>query len=450
MTSVRLSRKFLGLMGGICAVVGCAQSAARKDTPRAPARTGGTLAASELRFYDGRPSVNRQGDRISFVSGRSGEDVATWAVEGEGTPRRMVDRDVDSGVRRHVAAEMSPSGEWVLIAATTESGTTLLLRPWGRDAASASIVVGDSVEISAIGEPIVSWNRSGALFAFSRRVTGASPRVWVGATPDSTGATGVNIQELPRGDWTETAPAWVASSGGEDDERLWTVGSRSTETGTTLLYREVASLQEAADASPTVGREDILSYTGGIFPWGANRVLLSRRIGVPGDRVNADKHAIMSQPTVVDPTSDSGLVSWVDSMSLKVVHSSSRGEGLGAFVGLRRAVCQESPRSGSTLFAFREESGVMQVHEFYPARDLKTGSWSLASGPCDDVPVGEDAATLAIDRSLVDVRLAGGGALTELKGVYSTRHFGDVEVFSFAHDGTTLVLRNVSQNAPSL
>lgn len=131
-----------------------------------PVRAGANLEPISFRFADQKPSVNGDGTKIVFVSGRDSGDQAAkskaykvaWPAGGEpGEPAR-VSTDDSVGIEKN--AWVSPDGAWVLLLSATNARTDLYLQDYDGAKAPVRVTEDEALESLASFSPdgkLVAW-----------------------------------------------------------------------------------------------------------------------------------------------------------------------------------------------------------------------------------------------------------------------------------------------------
>jgi hypothetical protein len=427
------------LMIGFLAVAAFVSACGREKTTVKKAvpsqRNGESVPSAEVKWQDISPRLSADGNKLVFVSGRSGAyRIWKWerSIENQTTATRLTKDDT------YIAeslAELSPDGSWVLSQVSRNAQTDLILAPFSGE---SSVVISDD----SLVETDFVFSPDSALFAFIRRT---SPRtggqVVLGRIGDGTAPTLVAL-----GETTDKVVdlSWIPATTG------YTLAHATrSESALTWIRRSFTSLDDAPSVEPSTLVESLAQHSGVSVADGAQDKFLTVQSIRPAGRVigqeigneadPARQYIIRSQAVVISSDGSQSTSSPASILDVRVGALDATG-AQAMLLGKEMLRCTQADPPASRGIMMQVATDGTNPVRWVPKR---TGEiWSVVSDPCD-----VSGESVALDFQLIDLHWNKNA--TSPVVAFVTNFSGDPEVKIISKDGASgvMTLTDISANA---
>ena len=235
----------IAILAGALLTFNCGSSSTDTKPVTQSQRTGRANSSVDAKYVDEAASINSDGTKIIFTSGRDGGTPRIYkSTFSGGTWSAPAKLSANSGLTSENIAKVSPDGSWVLIQGASASGQTLVICAFASGACAA-------VATSPWGQGQFEFNGDSTLFYYLTGTHSSGGSLFVGTvatTPTTSQVGAANV-------WTEAF--WSVNA--NPNYSLVSAKKSSTSGKKSLTTRTFTSPASAASATPTDFSSD-LSY----------------------------------------------------------------------------------------------------------------------------------------------------------------------------------------------
>jgi hypothetical protein len=429
------------LIASVILVSTCGSSSSSKKPIAQTQRTGRATTSVDAKYIDEAASVNSDGTKIVFTSGRDGGTPRVYkATFSGGAWSAAAKLSSNSGLTSENTARVSPDGSWVLIQGATASGQSLVICAFTTGTCA-------TVATSPWATGQFEFTGNSALFYYITGTKSSGGSLFVGtaeATPTTSqvGASDTFIEAF-----------W--SVGASSPYSLVTARKSSTPGKKTLSTRSFTSPSTAATATATDFTTDV-SYAAIIDHDSASNTLFA--VAAP---IKASTNSVFAELGTIDEASrisiplSNELHTWTAAGSDQGAVGAAAGfETLSAWItsdnttvfSLNRVVSRCAGDAGST-FGF-SMALITLANKSVTWRHLKkptdlSQAPTVSADPCDRAINGA-ATTYDFGVSSIKVNMAATAAANTV--VWTSDMTGDPEVFASVTASGTTTVYNISGN----
>ena len=426
----------------------CGGSSSRKKKPETggPERKGVTVSIIDLKYYDSLPSVTTDGEKVAFISGRSGKRQAFLkTVTSDSPAARILQEGQDIGEELEVV--VAPNGNFAVILSFDGTDYSVYLKKLNNTAA---------IELSKdnFRKRDIGISPDSAYVSFAKTGENAEKKIYIGKI--AADLKSVTLQRL--GDDNKSyLPKWNSSATNQEILAF----RKSDLIGQTEIIRysfttdqDTTALQPEVLGSSVIGEKNILigGDTYGYFVKDAYNQEEVKTRSSAGDAETLETVNVLSEPEKIllsDASSDT-----VESAGFRIRDMSANSTGdFAAWVTQVRISCKDkNTRYGAVLYTYQADSNTQTMK--LPVLESETIGWTLEENSiCVQSQEGKSA--FKIDDRINRVILNGAATSDAYTIVYESQfslkdsEFGDSEIRALRVQGAEATFYEISNNPKS-
>jgi hypothetical protein len=430
-------------------ISGCDNQKKRQVDAITPGRKGERLIATELKYYDGKPSLSSDGSRVGFISGRDITDdgepflrsfsSVTAIGEEPAAPARITSNDLAAS---EVDVQISPDGLHAAILAQGNEQADLHLY----DFLGQGVKITDSTDF----EQGASFSADSAFLAWTTSVEAAdgtarqtSISLVSVAEPTKIYSFAVDSHDAELLFWIpQTAGYEIVFSTSNSDSAGRILKAITFQTAAAFSSATAAAWGSAGDLKPlsnaSVGRDFVVGTKG--LARGA------KSVPTFGDAESASAETVnvITEPVLLDRNGGVQADTKFAVGHRFLFASMSTVEDFGLFVSQVRIHCngEADGHYGTSLFLYR--GAASEVEPIVPISDTAFIPKNISASQCK--PEVADAVAGVVDRRIASAKLNLGAIADKFRIVYESTESGDAEIrFIDSTDGSRKI-RELSTN----
>lgn len=436
---MRLPYVVLSLMLALSA--GCDASGNRKTPVANKDPRSGTDVVPVDAYYDARASIDATGQKVVFVSARSGKlQVFKFnATDSDAKPARLLQGSADIGVERFAA--ISTGGSWVMIQGVKGAQVDLYYTNFAGDRAPTAVTTDNGYEFDF-------RFANDSVFAFVKSDVGTRyGKIMVGSIA-ADGTLTAPVALTPPTGLVEYNPTWSVNGG---TLTLYSIALNETTFKSSIIARSFTSVETAAAAATQTVVADITgSYTSlmpmalgtsaGVY-YGAAPAAKKDIVPVGGTVESTKKLRVMNEPYLVaSPGSAAQALGALD-FNVRGFTASAAGT-IAGWVGADFFSCDNDGKFGFSMHMF--SSADSKVVRNIPLTGTEPDSWELTTEPCHVTR--NDGSEGKLDYLIESMGIAANSTPADYTLVYVSTFTNDHEVMHLNVANGVATFKRVSQN----
>lgn len=426
----------------------CGGSSARKKKPETggPERRGVTVSIVDLKYYDSLPSLTSDGDKVAFISGRSGKRQAYLkTLSSDSDASRILPETQDLGEELEVA--VAPNGTFVVILSFDGSNYSIHLK---------KLDSGEAVELSkdAQRKSDIGISPDSLYVSFAKIGENADKEIYVGKI--AAGLTSATLQRLGS-DNKSYLPKWNSSTPNQQllaFRRGELIGQTEILRYSFTTDQDTAALEPEVLGSSVLGEKNLLTggNTYGYFVKDANNQNEVKTRSSLGDAETLETVNVLSEPERILLSDASSETVEPSGFRIRDISVNAGGD-FAAWVTQVRIRCKDkNPRYGSVLYTYQAGNGTQTMN--LPVLESEAAGWTLEEeSVCIQSLEGKSA--FKIDDRINRVVLNSAATPASYTIVYESQFsqddsaLGDREIRALSVQGSEIKFYDISNNPKS-